>query len=167
MKHLKSFQNKTVLKPFSVKSILGIAFIAMVLVSCNSLKTAVFDQYSYQQAISIKVESLNLMDEAAGLYTEHVSDIETLQLDLQKIVEYEKNKPDNEVSYAMWKTIANKDRNLLAGFLKRWKEKNQLSQVFVDEAKIQVSEAIDLIIKYEANKNKTNETNILNFLSID
>lgn len=167
MKHLKSFQNNIAIKSLSLKSIFGIVFMAIILTSCNSLKTAVFDQYSYQQAISIKVESLNLMDEAIEEYAEHALDIEKLQLDLQKMVEYEKNKPDNEVSYAMWKTIANDERNLLAGFLKRWKEKNQLSQVFIDEAKIQVSESLDLIVKFEANKNKTNETNILNFLSTD
>ncbi|MUU76932.1 hypothetical protein GN138_00610 [Winogradskyella sp. HL2-2] len=137
----------------------------MVFVSCQSLKTAVFDQYSYQQAISIKVESLNLMDEAVNDYLAHETEVRTLQLDLQKMVEYEKNKPDNEVSYTMWKTITNEERNLLAGFLKRWKEKDQLSQVFIDEAKVQVSEALDLIIKYEGQKNKTNETNILNFLN--
>jgi hypothetical protein len=142
-----------------------VAVLTLFLVSCKSLKTAVFDQYSYQQAISLKVESLNLMDEAVEVYTEHASDIETLQLDLQKMVEYEKNKPDNEISYAMWKIIANDERNLLAGFLKRWEEKSQLSQVFIKEAKLQVSESLDLIIKYEANKNKSNETNVLNFLS--
>lgn len=70
------------------------------------------------------------------------------------MVEYEKIKPNNEVSYAMWKIIANKDHNLLAGFLKRWKDNNQLSKVFIEEAKGQVSEALDLIIKYEAKKTK-------------
>ncbi|WP_299103472.1 hypothetical protein [uncultured Winogradskyella sp.] len=165
MKFLKSFQYKTVLKSISIKSFVGIAFVAMVLVSCQSLKTAVFDQYSYQQAISLKVEGLNLMDEAVNDFTQHAAEVKTLRLDLQKIMEYEKNKPDNEVSCAMWKSIANEERNLLAGFLKRWKEKNQLSQVFIDEAKIQVSESIDLIIKYEGQKNKTNETKILNFLN--
>ncbi|WP_231743009.1 hypothetical protein [Winogradskyella endarachnes] len=165
MKFLKLFQNKTALKSISIKSVLGIAIVAMVFVSCQSLKTAVFDQYSYQQAISIKVESLNLMDEAVNDYLAHETEVRTLQLDLQKMVEYEKNKPDNEVSYTMWKTITNEERNLLAGFLKRWKEKDQLSQVFIDEAKVQVSEALDLIIKYEGQKNKTNETNILNFLN--
>ncbi|NRD21234.1 hypothetical protein HNV08_14340 [Winogradskyella eckloniae] len=165
MKFLKSFQNKTALTSISLNSVLGIAFMSIILVSCNSLKTAVFDQYAYQQAISLKVEGLNVMNEAVNDYMTHEAEVETLQLDLQKMVEYEKNKPNNEVSYAMWKTIANEDRNLLAGFLKRWKEKHQLSQVFIDEAKIQVAEALDLIIKYEGQKNKTNEANILNFLS--
>lgn len=145
------------------KSLFVMAFV-LTLSSCQSLKTAIFDQYSYQQAISIKVESLNLMDDATQSYDSFETEVEDLMLELQKMVEYEKNKPDNEVSYAMWKVLANTDKNLLSGFFKRWKDDGQLSKVFTDEAKLQISEALDLIIKYEAQKNKTNETNILNFL---
>ena len=165
MKHIKSFQNIQIKRYSVLRSSLLMATLALFLVSCNSLKTAVFDQYSYQQAISLKVESLNLMNNAIEDYSANEAEVEKLLLDLQKIVEYEKNKPDNEVSFAMWNVVANKDRNLLAGFLKRWKDKSQLSKVFINEAKLQVTEALDLIIKYEANKNKTNESSILNFLS--
>ncbi len=165
MKFLNSFQNKLKLnrKSFLKSGLLTILIITLA--ACNSLKTAVFDQYSYQQAISIKIESLNLMDKAIEPYTNFEEEAEQLLLDLQKMVEYEKNKPDNEVSYAMWNVMANKDKNLLAGFFKRWKDKSQLSSIFIGEAKIQVAEALDLIVKYEAQKNKTNENNILGFLS--
>jgi len=156
---------KTTNKKIAVfrKSLFVIVF-ALVLSSCQSLKTAVFDQYSYQQAVSIKVESLNLMNDATKSYSASEVEVEELLLDLQKMVEYEKNKPDNEVSFAMWNVLANKDKNLLAGFFKRWKADGQLSETFTNEAKLQISEAVDLIIKYEAHKNKTNETNILDFL---
>lgn len=156
---------KTTIKSITVirKSLFVMAFV-LVLSSCQSLKTAIFDQYSYQQAISIKVESLNLMDDGTQPYDVFEVEVEDMLLELQKMVEYEKNKPDNEVSYAMWKVLANKDKNLLAGFFKRWKDDGQLSEGFTNEAKLQISEALDLIIKYEAQKNKTNETNILNFL---
>lgn len=137
----------------------------LVLMSCQSLKTAVFDQYSYQQAISLKVESGNLLDHATTSYDAYDAEVGELLLELQKIVEYEKNKPNNEVSYAMWKVMADKDKNLLAGFIKRWDEEEMLSEAFTREAKQQIMEAFDLIIKYEAQKNKSNETNILNFLS--
>ena len=165
IKRFKSFQILKIKRISLMRSSLYIAVLTLFLVSCQSLKTAVFDQYAYQEAISIKVESLNLMDEAVDVYVDHETEVQTLLLDLQKMVEYEKNKPDNEVSFAMWQVVTDKERNLLAGFLERWKEKNQLSKVFIGEAKGQVTEALDLIIKYEANKNKTNETNILNFLS--
>ncbi|RED45515.1 hypothetical protein DFQ10_102388 [Winogradskyella eximia] len=165
IKRFKSFQILKIKRTSILRPSLYIAVLTLFLMSCESIKTAVFDQYAYQEAISIKVESLNLMDEAVASYSEHEDDVQTLLLDLQKILEYEKNKPNNEVSFAMWQVVTDKERNLLAGFLERWKVDSQLSKVFIGEAKGQVTEALDLIIKYEANKNKTNETNILNFLS--
>ncbi|MEZ4792152.1 MAG: hypothetical protein R2783_01345 [Gelidibacter sp.] len=153
------------MKPLKSKYlVLAIAF-QLALLSCQSLKTAIFDQYSYQQAISLKVESGNLIEDATISYDDYEYEANNLLLELQKMVEYEKNKPNNEVSYAMWNVMANKDKNLLGGFLKRWNEEEILSEAFTQEAKLQIMEAFDLIIKYEAQKNKTNESNILNFLS--
>ena len=135
-----------------------------VLLSCNTLKTAVYDQYSYQQTISLKVESEALIEHATDNFSNHEDEVNDLVLDLKKLVEYEKNKPNNEITYAMLKLMADQDKSLLAGFLKRWEDEQQLSQVFTNEAKAQIMEAFDLIIKYEANKNKENKTNLLSFL---
>jgi DNA transposition AAA+ family ATPase len=46
------------------------------------------------------------------------------------------------------------DKNLLGGFLKRWKEKDKLSAVFVDEAKRLISTGFDQIIGLESGKIK-------------
>ncbi|QIJ90443.1 hypothetical protein C7H62_2635 [Mesoflavibacter sp. HG96] len=135
-----------------------------IIVSCNSLKTAVYDQYSYQQTISVKVESEALIEKAIDSFSHHEAEVNDLILDLKKLVEYEKNKPNNEITYAMLKLMEDQDKSLLAGFLKRWEDEQQLSQVFTNEAKAQIMEAFDLIIKYEANKNKENKTNLLSFL---
>ena len=141
-----------------------VVFVTFLMVSCQSLKTAVYDQYSYQQAISLKVESDALIDKATNVFSDHEEAVTTLRLELKKLVEYEKNKPNNSISYAMLQLMANEDRSLLAGFLKRWRDEEQLSQTFTTEAKAQIMEAFDLIIKYEADKNKTNSSNILDFL---
>jgi len=135
-----------------------------VLLSCNAVKTAVYDQYSYQQTISLKVESEALIENATDNFSNHEAEVNDLVLELKKIVEYEKNKPNNEITYAMIKLMADQDKNLLAGFLKRWENEQQLSQVFTNEAKAQIMEAFDLIIKYEANKNKENKQSILDYL---
>lgn len=135
-----------------------------VLLSCNAIKTAVYDQYSYQQTISLKVESEALIEKATDNFSNHEAEINDLVLELKKLVEYEKNKPNNEITYAMIKLMADQDKNLLAGFLKRWENEQQLSQVFTNEAKAQIMEAFDLIIKYEANKNKENKQGILDYL---
>lgn len=136
-----------------------------LIISCQSFKTAVYDQYSYQQTIALKVASEHVMSQATASFVLHSETVDDLLLDLKTLLEYEKNREHNEISYAMLKLLANADKNLLAGFFKRWEEEQQLSEAFTVEAKAQIAEAFDLIIRYELDKNKTNETNMLSFLN--
>ena len=46
------------------------------------------------------------------------------------------------------------EKNLVAGFFKRWKTKDKLSPAFISEAKGQISSAFDSIIGLESGKNK-------------
>ncbi|MDQ7916316.1 hypothetical protein RBU60_01915 [Mesonia sp. MT50] len=133
---------------------------SIFLVSCEGLRTAAFDQYSYQKATEIKVEAANLLDSAVYPYAEHEQKVEKLREDLQKIIEYEKNKSYNDISLAMWQILSDEEKNLLAGLLKRWENQQQLSPAFVQESKAQVMEAINLIIKYEAAKDKTSKAQL-------
>ena len=136
-----------------------------ILYSCTSLKTAVFDQYAYQKSIEIKVEAENLMDKASTPYNDHLKEVAELGLEIEKMLEYEKNRPNNEITYAMWQLLANKDKNLLVGFFKRWKEKGQLNSIFIDEAKAQIATAMDLLIQYEAKKDKETKDKLLALLT--
>lgn len=138
--------------------------ISSIILSCNSLKTAIFDQYSYQKTIEIKVEAAHIIDKATTPYTDHLQDIDRLRIDIQTITEYEKNKPHNEITYAMWQVLADEDKNLLVGFLNRWQEKGQLNPVFVEEAKAQIMQAMDLLIQYEAKKDKETKDKLLQLL---
>ncbi len=138
---------------------------SLLSISCESTKTATFDQYSYQKATEIKVESNHLIDKATNPYKNYETEVEELLSELDKIMEYEKNKPYNDVSLQMWKILSDEERNLLAGFLKRWKEKGQMSAVFVNEAKSQVMEAIDLIIKYESSKDKQSKEQLMSLIN--
>lgn len=146
-------------------SLVFVVLSMLLMTSCDSLKTAVYDQYSYQKSVEIKVEASSLMDKAITPYADNLVEIETLDKEIQKIVEYEKNKPNNEITYAMWKILSNKEKNLLSGFFKRWKEKGQLSQFFVTEAKAQVLEAMDLLIQYEGKKDKESKDKLLDIIT--
>lgn len=148
-----------------IKHIIVLIVISSAILSCDSLKTAVYDQYSYQKTVEIKVEASSLIDKATTPYTDHLQYIGELGLEIQKIVEYEKNKPNNEITYAMWKVLADKDKNLLVGFFKRWKDKGQLNAFFVEEAKAQIIEAMDLLIKYEAKKDKETKDKLLDLIA--
>ncbi|UOB17088.1 hypothetical protein [Abyssalbus ytuae] len=140
-------------------------FTLLVLFSCEALKTAPYDQYSYQKSIDIKIDSSRLMDEATTSYSSHSEEIDKLLIDMEKMVEYEKNKPNNEITYAMWKLISDENKNLLGGFFKRWEEKETLSQAFVIEAKSQVMEAMDMLIQYEGKKDKDAMSKLLQIIN--
>ena len=144
-----------------LKIIATVLIVNTILLSCNSFKTAVYDQYSYQKTVEIKVEASNLIDKATTPYSDHLREISELGMEIQKIIEYEKNKPNNNISYTMWKILADKDKNLLLGFFKRWKNKGQLNTFFVEEAKIQIMRAIDLLLEYESKKDKETKEKLM------
>ena len=132
------------------KSVLIILLV--VLSSCSSLKTALFDQYSYQQSISLKVEATTLISKATTPYALYKDEILFYLKEYEKLTEYEKNKSNNQLSYKMMQLIGNPNKNLLGGFFKYWKEKNTLSPFFITEAKGQITEAFDILIRYESRK---------------
>jgi len=153
------------LKNSILKKSIFVLVISIALLTCNSFKTALYDQYSYERSISLKVDALELMNEATEPYAEHVEEVKTYLVEFQKLKEYEKNKANNELSYEMIKLIGNPEKNLLGGFFKRWKEKNTISKIMIGETKGQIGEAFDILIKYEAKKNKENKDEITQYLS--
>ena len=149
----------------NIKHILIALFFSSLFLSCNSLKTAAYDQYSFQKSVEIKIDASNLIDKGTTPYTDHLKDIGELGLEIQKIIEYEKNKPNNEITYAMWQVLANKDKSLLVGFFKRWKEKKQLKPFFIKEAKKQIMDVMDLLIQYESKKDKETKDKLLKLIT--
>ncbi len=140
-------------------------FAIITLTSCQAIKTAVFDQYSYQKTTELKVETLMLMENASLPFENHKETVMELLLDIEKLKEYEKNKPNNEISFAMWNVLTDKEKNLVGGFFKLWKNKQTLSPTFVEESKKQIEEAFDLLIQYEIKKDKTSKDNLLTIIS--
>lgn len=141
-----------------------ILFYLISFFSCNSLKTAVYDQYSYQQDISLKIETKNLLRHGTEEFSLYEDKIEGLLMEMEKMEEYEKNKPDNIISYKMWQLMTDVDKNSVAGLFKKWKENQQLSPAFLKEATQQISEAFDALIKYEISKNEEKENVLLQIL---
>jgi hypothetical protein len=133
--------------------------------SCTSTKTALFDHYSYQKTTELKVETSKLMNKAITSYSTHKEEVEALMFHIEKLTEYEKNKPNNEITFAMWKLLTNKEKNLLAGFFKRWETKGIVSPAFLEESKKQVLDALDLLIQYEIKKDRESKDALLDLIN--
>jgi len=120
---------------------------------CGSI-ISTFDQYAYVQTTSLKVDALNLMGQATDSFTLHAKDLAEVKLNLQKVYEYERNRPKNEITIQQWNILLNPEGHLLGGFLKRWEDKSVLGATFVDEEKKIISEAFDQIAGLESGKIK-------------
>jgi len=116
-----------------------------------------FDQYAYTQTTSLKVDAMNTMDLATDDYATHEKTVQDLQTKLQKVYEYEKNRPRNEITLKMWDKLLDANGHLLGGFIKRWQGEHKLNAVFVREEKKIIDEAFDQIAGLESHKIKASD----------
>lgn len=114
--------------------------------------TAPYDQFVYKESTSLKVDALKLMDKAARPYESQQEAVGKLNDQLDKLYEYELHRRKNGIRISMWTLLRDPEKNLLGGFLKRWKEKNTLGEPFIDEAKVQVGKAFDQLAELESGK---------------
>lgn len=146
-------------RPFSnrvlvVTTVLGL--LALAVAACGPAISE-FNARAYEQATSLKVEALALMDEATEPYEEHASAVEQLKTELRKAHEFAQGRPNNEISAQQWSILIDSDRDLLGGFLADWKAKSSFSDAFVEEKKTQIATAFDTIIELESGKKKPEE----------
>ena len=114
-----------------------------------------YDQYAYTQSTSVKVEALNVMGMAVDSFQVHKKEVDNLNLDLQKIYEYDKNLPKNTITTQQWTILMDPNAHLLATFLQQWQAHTKEDSTYVALKKTQVSKAFDTIIQLEAAKIKS------------
>ena len=132
--------------------------IALFTMSCAST-ISLFDQFSYKETISAKVEALALMDKATQDYDSQKESMESVLKAMNKVYEYEKNRPKNVETTKMWEILLDPNKKLFGGFLEKWKVDTTESQAFIDQAKKQVEDAFDIIIDLENKKIKPEDAN--------
>ena len=145
---------ETIKLSFKLKTI-AFLFGLVALVGCATISN--FDQQAYIYTTSVKVDALNVMDLATTDYTAHSKEVKELQTQLQKIYEYEKNRPKNEITLKQWDILLDPEGHLLGGFIKRWEAQKTLSKTFVIEAKKLVDKAFDQIAGLESKKIKASD----------
>ena len=146
------------MKTFKISRTLRKVTILIVILSlagCATIST--FDQHAYAQTTSAKVDALNIMSKATTDYQKNEKIVLALQTELDKIYEYEKNRPKNEITLKMWNILLNKKGHLLGGFLTRWKKEGHLNKTFITEEKKLVGSAFDQIAGLESHKIKKSE----------
>ena len=131
------------------------AGLALGPVGCASI--APFSLTAYEQATSLKVESLSLMSKATEPYRNHREQALVLLERIDKAYEFARGRPDNEFTARQWEILKDPGGRLLGGYLRRWERDSTLRPVFIDEAKGLVADAFDTIIGLESGKVKPDE----------
>jgi hypothetical protein len=121
-----------------------------------------YSETAYQQATSLKAETVALMDKATESYNTHKDEIEKFQTKLDQAYEYATGRPKNKISTRQWEILKDPDRHLLGGFISRWKNEDKLGKTFIDNAKEGlIMQAFDQIIGLESGKIKKKNANIV------
>lgn len=142
------------MKLFAPHSKLVLLLLLFFLFGCGSLM-ATFDQTSYSQVTSLKVDALALINKSGEPYSSHLTDVSALQLELNKAIEYDKHRPKNEITNEMWTIMSDPKGHLLGGFLTKWKKDKQIDSVEVVNIDTIVARNFDRIAELEIKKLKS------------
>jgi len=126
--------------------------LAFLMASVSCAITAPFDQYVYAQTTGLKVDALKLMDKAEKPYSNQTEALDKFTDNWDKLYEYELHRKHNDIRINMWKLLRDPSKNLMGGYLQRWKKENTLNPTFIDEAKLQVGKAFDQLSELESGK---------------
>lgn len=137
-----------------MKTLFKITAVFLILTSCQITKIAAYDSYSHQKTVALKIRTDQLISKSQESYTMHQNETTALLLELQQQFAYEKSKPNNAVTIAMWSRIIGNEKTLLPQFFGLWKQKEKLSPAFTEESTKQINDAFDQIISLETNKEK-------------
>ena len=137
------------MKAFKSFAVLGLLLFAT---GCSTISR--YDQYSYMQAVNLKVDSLKVMDSAGEAYSGHKPDVQDIRIRTEKAFEYEKGRPKNQVTTDMWKLMIDPKGDLLGGFFALWEGSGTLGSAYIQQKEKQISTGFDDIIGLESEKIK-------------
>jgi hypothetical protein len=136
----------------NLRALVLIASLAALLLGCVTIST--YSEAAYRQATSLKIDALNLMDKAVEPFDQHREEVSALRSELEKAYEYNRGRPDNQLSTKQWEILKDSSRNLIGGFLRKWETDKTLSATFIVEIKSVVSDAFDQVAWLESGKLK-------------
>jgi len=139
------------MKIFSTKSRFLLFFFAFLVFGCSPIMAS-FDQASYSQVTSLKVDVLALMDKGTNDYSSEAADITAVQTEMNKAIEYDAHRPKNNITNEMWHLMSDTSGHLWGGFLKQWKKERTLGKAYIADKKVQIDSSFNKIANLEIHK---------------
>jgi hypothetical protein len=94
------------------------------------------------------------MASATDSFPLHAAEAAQVRTTMNKLVEYEKNRPKNGISEKMWSIMSDSTGHLYAGFMNRWQKEGKLDTAFIRISKELVGQSFDQISQLESGKIK-------------
>ncbi len=151
-RYLHLFLGVTITMPLVAYRRAPAAILLVLLVSACAPLIGPYTQRAYENATSLKPETLALMEKAREPFSDHRAAVDALLIELQQAHEYVKGVRSSSISAQQWEILIAPDGDLFGKFIKRWKERGTLSDTYIHEFKGPVTDAFDEIICLEANK---------------
>lgn len=123
----------------------------LFLAACTPL-IGPYSPTAYQNATSLKVETLALMDKATEPYEQHKADVDRLYIELDKAYEYDKGLQANKTSADQWKIVTQGENSIVHRFFMDWAKNKTLPDLYITEKKKNVGQGFDEIICLEVSK---------------
>jgi len=132
---------------------LNLLVLALFIQGCSP-SIALFDQHSYEELTSLKVDAVNLIEKSAEPYDNYADQVDALHLRFQKVKEYVKGLSKNDITYHMLENLTDPNKNLYGGAIKLWQQQGSISPAIVSDFKERVQSSFDEILELERNKIK-------------
>jgi len=120
-------------------------FVSLFVFGCVS--TPPFDQAEYERAITLKIDALSLLGNANKNFHLYQSDVSKVKKDMLFMLEYAKNKPNNEECITLWEKMIDPDGLLLGNILKEWELRGVLDDTYAQGLSKIISDRFDDIIE--------------------
>lgn len=124
------------------------SLLLIFLSSCSPL-IAPYNEHIYRELVSLKVETTTLVGKSNEEYSKHVTEVEDVDKDMNKLYEYMKGLPKNTESASMLKKIIDGD-GMWSGIKNHWKTKGQLQPELAGELQKAIGEGFDELIELES-----------------
>ena len=132
----------------------GALFLLLAALCTACVPLAGYDQQAYQNATSLKAETLAMMDRSVeeDSLNSNKAAVDDLMVQLSAAYEYANGIEHNNEAARNWRDLIGNDELMIKGWIHMWREGGSISPAFLSEMKIQIAEGFDTIICLEANK---------------
>lgn len=112
-----------------------------------------YDQRAYENATSLKAQTLALLDRSTlESFDDTRNSVNALRVELSAAYEYANGIQFNNEAAKNWRDLIGNDDSMIQGWLSLWQSQGRLSAIFAGELRETIAEGFDLIICLEANK---------------